>query len=157
MCGEVHVGPLPHRIQTCNVAGSLSSKEHSWAKGSIEHVLPLVESFHLYDRLGRAVSHEECLQVDRIPAIVELCIQAGVDIPEYPTRRRTLPVYNIAGKIIDFERKFPRDDTSGKDIQAFGFWERRENTRDSNSESLPIDDMQGLSQRYLLLYFILII
>ncbi|RWR91726.1 APO protein 3, mitochondrial-like protein [Cinnamomum micranthum f. kanehirae] len=147
LCGESHIGPFPHRIRTCNVAGSLASKEHSWEKGVTEHVLPLVESFHLYDRLGRAVSHEERLQVDRIPAIVELCIQAGVDILDYPTRRRTVPVYNIAGKIIDFERKFPKDDTSGKDIQAFGFWERRENTQDSNSEALPTDDMQGLAIR----------
>lgn len=157
LCGEAHIGPFPHRIRTCNVAGSLASKEHSWEKGVTEHVLPLVESFHLYDRLGRAVSHEERLQVDRIPAIVELCIQAGVDILDYPTRRRTVPVYNIAGKIIDFERKFPKDDTSGKDIQAFGFWERRENTQDSNSEALPTDDMQGLSQIYFLLSFILFI
>ncbi|XXG85105.1 hypothetical protein AAC387_Pa11g0259 [Persea americana] len=103
----------------------------------------IVESIAVhFCRLGRAVSHEVRLQVDRIPAIVELCIQAGVDILDYPTRRSTVPVYNIAGKIIDFELKFPRDDTSGKDIQAFGFWERRENTRDSNSEALPTDDMQ---------------
>ncbi|XP_058093191.1 APO protein 3, mitochondrial-like isoform X4 [Magnolia sinica] len=145
-CGEVHVGPFPHKIRTCNPAVS-PSKEHSWAKGSVEHVLPLVESFHLYDRLGRAVSHEECLQVDRIPAIVELCVQAGVDIPDYPTRRRSFPVYNIAGKLIDFELKFPRDDTSGKDIQPFGFWEKHDNPRDSNSRASDSSDLQGLAVR----------
>lgn len=147
ICGEVHVGLLPHRIRTCNASGSLSSKEHSWGKGSIGHVLPLVESFHLYDRVGRAVTHEESLQVDRIPAIVELCVQAGVDIPEYPTRRRTYPVYNVAGKIIDFERKFPPDDTSGNDIQAFGFWKRANYLKDSHSEVLPFDNLQGLAEK----------
>ena len=62
--------------------------------------MPIVDSFHLYDRIGRAVSHNEMLEVDRIPAIVELCVQAGVDIPEYPTRRRAFPVYCVA------ERRF---------------------------------------------------
>ncbi|XP_073015175.1 APO protein 3, mitochondrial-like isoform X2 [Primulina eburnea] len=88
VCGDVHVGDPPHKIRTCNVSGSQTNKEHVWERGGVEHVLPVVESFHLYDRLGRAVSHNERLQVDRIPAIVELCIQAGVDIPEYATRRR---------------------------------------------------------------------
>ncbi|XP_077226104.1 APO protein 3, mitochondrial-like isoform X2 [Tasmannia lanceolata] len=147
LCGEVHVGPFPHRIHTCDIAGSPSSKEHNWVKGGVEHVLPLVESFHLYDRLGRAVSHEERLQVDRIPGIVELCIQAGVDIPEYPTRRRAFPVYNIAGKMIDFERRYPRDDTCGKDIQPFGFWERSTSPRDDNSQSSASDDLQDLAVR----------
>lgn len=110
------MGEFPHRIRSCEVAGS-----HSWGRGGIEHVLPLVESFHLYDRVGRAVSHEERLLVDRIPAIVELCVQAGVDVPEYPTKRRVIPVYNIAGKMIDFE-KFSRYYSSGKDIEPFGFF-----------------------------------
>lgn len=91
LCGEVHVGHAPHKIRTCDVRGSPSSKEHSWAKVGVEHVLPLVDSFHLYDRIGRAVSHNEMLEVDRIPAIVELCVQAGINIPEYPTRRRSFP------------------------------------------------------------------
>lgn len=38
---------------------------------------------------------------ERIPAVVELCIQAGVDIPEYPSRRRTNPIRMIGKKIID--------------------------------------------------------
>ncbi|XP_064944222.1 APO protein 3, mitochondrial-like [Musa acuminata AAA Group] len=146
VCGEVHVGTVPHLIRTCDVAGSLASKEHSWARGGIEHVLPLVESFHLYDRLGRAVSHEERLLVDRIPAVVELCIQAGVDVPEYPTKRRIFPVYNVAGKMIDFERKFPRDYSNGKDIQTHGFWEKKNSQRCSVSQPFPYaDSAQGIA------------
>ncbi|XP_010935256.1 APO protein 3, mitochondrial [Elaeis guineensis] len=140
VCGEVHVGMVPYRIRSCDVVGSLSTKDHSWAKGGMEHVLPLVESFHLYDRLGRAVSHEERLEVDRIPAIVELCVQAGVDIPEYPTKRRAFPVYNIGGKMIDFEKKFPRDYSSGKDIQPFGFWQWKKKPGDSDSPSFSSND-----------------
>ncbi|XP_010269550.1 PREDICTED: APO protein 3, mitochondrial-like [Nelumbo nucifera] len=148
MCGEVHVGLVPHKIRTCNVAGSPANKEHSWKRGGIEHILPLVESFHLYDRLGRAVSHEERLQVDRIPAIVELCVQAGLDIPECPTRRRAFPVYNVAGRMIDFERRFPKDDISGKDIKTIGFWERtKKQGVDTKPMDLPYDDLKGFALR----------
>lgn len=110
----------------------------------MDHVFPSVESFHLYDRLGRAVSHNERLQVDRIPAIVELCIQAGVEIPEYPTRTREFPVYRVAGKMIDFEKKFPKNDFSGKDINSSGFWGmRRRPNEDQKPLSLPYNDLKG--------------
>ncbi|PIA49430.1 hypothetical protein AQUCO_01300326v1 [Aquilegia coerulea] len=146
LCGEVHVGSVPNKIKTCIVAGNPSRREHTWEKGNVEHVLPLVESFHLYDRVGRAVSHEECLQVDRIPAIIELCVQAGLDIPEYPTRRRTFPVYIVAGRMIDFERRFPKIDSSGNDINEFGFWEKREKPGKSKKYvDFPSDDLQGFA------------
>ncbi|KAK9143738.1 hypothetical protein Syun_013138 [Stephania yunnanensis] len=142
-CGKVHVGDVPHNIKTCNAASSPSTAEHNWERGKLEDVLPVVESFHLYDRVGRAVSHEERLLVDRIPAIVELCVQAGVDLHEYPTRRRTFPVYNVSGRIIDYEKRFPKDDFSGKDIDEFGFWEKRERrSRNTQSNNLLSNDLQ---------------
>ncbi|KAK7295369.1 hypothetical protein RJT34_18276 [Clitoria ternatea] len=148
LCGEVHVGHPPHKIRTCDVRGSPSSKEHGWVKGGIEHVLPLVESFHLYDRIGRAVSHNEMLEVDRIPAIVELSVQAGFDIPEYPTRRRAFPVYCVAGRIIDFEKRFPKEISIGKDIDAYGFWYKKKRL-DENTDSMAThsDDIQAIAVR----------
>lgn len=144
LCGEVHVGDTPHKIRTCDVSGSQRTKEHTWERGQVEHVLPVVESFHLYDRLGRAVSHDERLQVDRIPAIVELCIQAGVEIPEYPTRRREYPVYRVAGRLLDFEKRFPKDDLSGKDISAFGFWETQKKSSGAEKNvDLLSSDVKG--------------
>ncbi|KAH1061032.1 hypothetical protein GLYMA_02G188600v4 [Glycine max] len=118
LCGEVHVGHAPHKIRTCDVRGSPSSKEHSWAKVGVEHVLPLVDSFHLYDRIGRAVSHNEMLEVDRIPAIVEL--------------------------IIDFEKRFPKEISLGEDIEAHGFWLMDVNT---NSMAMQSDDIQATAVR----------
>ncbi|XP_041018738.1 APO protein 3, mitochondrial-like [Juglans microcarpa x Juglans regia] len=146
LCGEVHVGHPPHRIRTCNVAGSPTNKEHTWEKGGIGHVLPVVESFHLYDRIGRAVSHNERLEVDRIPALLELCVQAGVDIPEYPTRRRACPIYSLAGRVIDFERRFPKEDSPGKDINTYGFWDKKRNlNNDDKFMDLHSDDIQAIS------------
>lgn len=147
LCGEAHVGHPPHKIKSCNVRGSLSSKQHSWVRGGLGHILPTVESFHLYDRVGRAVSHNEMLQVDRIPAIVELCVQAGVDMPEYPTRRRAFPVYSLAGRIIDFEKRFPKDISPGKDTDASGFWhEKKRVDEGANSMELHYIDIQGFGE-----------
>ncbi|KAL3649130.1 hypothetical protein CASFOL_005533 [Castilleja foliolosa] len=121
---------------------------HTWGRGGPNHVFPVVDSFHLYDRLGRAVSHNERLEVDRIPAIVELCIQAGVEIQEYPTRRRDFPIYRVAGRIIDFEKKFPKNDFSGKgiNIKPFGFWEMDKRRREDRELSLdlPYDDLKAM-------------
>ncbi|XP_047334651.1 APO protein 3, mitochondrial-like [Impatiens glandulifera] len=136
-CEEVHVGHPPHNIKTC------TNKEHDWTIGGIEQVLPLVESFHLYDRLGRAVSHEERLQVDRVPAIVELCIQAGLDIPEYPTRRRSFPVYRVAGRMLDFERRFPKEDSSEKDTTSF-LNKRKKNRREMEKSSMKGFACEGM-------------
>uniref|UniRef100_A0A0D9WYK8 APO domain-containing protein n=1 Tax=Leersia perrieri TaxID=77586 RepID=A0A0D9WYK8_9ORYZ len=49
------------------------------------------------------VSHKEKYDVPRLLAILELCIQAGVDVAHYPTKRRTRPVYSVDGRIVDFE------------------------------------------------------
>ncbi|XP_068636228.1 APO protein 3, mitochondrial-like [Aristolochia californica] len=145
VCGEVHVGLVPHGIRTSNSAGSLFSKEHSWIKGGINNILPVVESFHLYDRVGRAVSHEECLEVDRIPAVVELCVQAGLDLAEY---RRVLPVYNISGRIIDFEKRFPQDAKYGENIKSYGFWENITKINGNLSQVPPkSNSLQGLSMQ----------
>lgn len=151
VCSEVHVGHPPHRIRTCDVSGSQKNKEHIWQRGGVEHVLPVVESFHLYDRLGRAVSHNERLEVDCIPALVELCIQAGVDLPEYPTRRRKFPIYRVAGKLIDFEKRFPKDDLSGKDLETSKFRETiKKPDGDGKYLNLPYDDIKGASLCYFL-------
>lgn len=55
----------------------------------------------MYDPFGRRIRHETRFSYDRIPAVVELCIQAGVQLPEYPSRRRTEPVRMMGKKVID--------------------------------------------------------
>lgn len=148
VCGDVHIGDPPHKIRTCDVSGSLKNKEHVWERGRVDRVLPVVESFHLYDRLGRAVAHEERLEVDRIPAVVELCIQAGVDMAEYPTRRRDFPVYRVAGRLIDFEKRFPKDGLVGKEMNTSGFWQMRKRLNEDGMRplDLPFDDLKGCAE-----------
>lgn len=101
-CSEIHVARSGHHIQNCQ--GRTSSKRHSfhsWIKGSINDILVPIESYHMYDPFGRRIKHGTRFDYDRIPAVVELCIQAGVDIPEYPSRRRTKPIRMIGKKVID--------------------------------------------------------
>ncbi|KAM0922822.1 hypothetical protein ACQ4PT_005936 [Festuca glaucescens] len=101
-CPQVHVGPVGHEIQDCYGSGSQRrNSHHSWVRGTINDVLIPIESYHLFDPFGRRVKHDTRFDFDRIPAIVELCIQAGVDLPQYPSRRRTAPVRMIGKKVID--------------------------------------------------------
>lgn len=91
-----------HQIKDCLGPTSRDRHSlHSWVRGSIDDILVPIESYHLYDPFGRRIKHETRFEYDRIPAVVELCIQAGVDIPEYPSRRRMKPIRMIGKKVID--------------------------------------------------------
>lgn len=101
-CSEVHVAERGHLIQNCD--GSVNSRRrgfHTWIKGSVNDVLVPIESYHLFDPFGRRLKHERRFEYDRIPAVVELCIQAGVDIEEYPSCRRTNPIRMMGKKVIE--------------------------------------------------------
>ncbi|CAK8532486.1 unnamed protein product [Lathyrus sativus] len=101
-CSEVHVAQTGHCILDCE--GRTSSTRHSshaWVKGSINDILVPIESYHLFDPFGKRIMHDTRFEYDRIPAVVELCIQAGVDIPEYPSRRRTNPIRMLGRRVLD--------------------------------------------------------
>ncbi|KAL0862828.1 hypothetical protein Bca101_041946 [Brassica carinata] len=100
-CSEVHIG----EIRTCTGAGSGSrSGTHVWKRGRASDVVLFPKSFHLYDRAVRPrVIHDERFTVPKISAVLELCIQAGVEIEKFPSKRRSKPVYCIEGRIVDFE------------------------------------------------------
>ncbi|KAF5743648.1 APO protein 3 mitochondrial [Tripterygium wilfordii] len=104
-CTEVHVGHVGHEIRTCTGPESgLRNATHVWKRSGVRDVVFFPKCFHLYDRVGKPrVGHNERHDVPQIPAIIELCIQAGVDIAKYHTKRRTKPVYSIDGRIVDFE------------------------------------------------------
>ncbi|KAG6428388.1 hypothetical protein SASPL_112639 [Salvia splendens] len=54
--------------------------------------------YRMYDRLGNRITHDERFSVPRVPTVVELCIQAGVDLQEYPTKKRRKPIIRIGKK-----------------------------------------------------------
>ncbi|XP_057514523.1 APO protein 2, chloroplastic-like [Actinidia eriantha] len=95
-CNEIHVGPVGHPFRSCKGQGSsLRRGIHAWTNAVVEDILVPIEAYHLYDRLGKRIPHEERFSIPRIPALVELCIQAGVDLPEFPTKRRRKRVIRI--------------------------------------------------------------
>ncbi|KAK2977674.1 hypothetical protein RJ640_029386 [Escallonia rubra] len=69
---------------------------HEWADAVVEDILVQVETYHLFDGLVIRIPHAERFSITRVPAVVELRIQAGVDLPEFPTKRRRKPVIRIA-------------------------------------------------------------
>ncbi|KAK4258129.1 hypothetical protein QN277_007620 [Acacia crassicarpa] len=98
-CTDIHVGPVGHPFKSCKGSkANLRNSLHEWTDAFIEDILVPVEAYHLYDRLGKRIPHEERFSIPRIPAVVELCIQAGVEIPEYPTKRRRKPIIRMGRK-----------------------------------------------------------
>ncbi|KAH7387694.1 hypothetical protein KP509_16G036700 [Ceratopteris richardii] len=103
-CLAVHVGPVGHHVANCiGPHNGTRHGRHDWVNGEIEDILPRMEVFHLYDRLEKPIVHEERFKFPRIPAIVELCIQAGVNVAGYPTKRRQRPVKLINNKLIEYD------------------------------------------------------
>eukprot|EP00252_Welwitschia_mirabilis_P005651 TRINITY_DN16153_c0_g1_i1.p1 TRINITY_DN16153_c0_g1~~TRINITY_DN16153_c0_g1_i1.p1 ORF type:complete len:416 (+),score=78.12 TRINITY_DN16153_c0_g1_i1:295-1542(+) len=101
-CSEVHVGRIGHPFKTCR--GSTSSSRHSqhdWSDCYLEDIVLPINSYHLFDRLRKPVTQDERYSIERIPAVVELCIQAGLDLPQYLTRRRVEPVFYFGKEMFD--------------------------------------------------------
>jgi APO RNA-binding len=48
---------------------------HTWVKGSVNDISVPIESYHQFDPFGKRIKHEIQFAYDRIPAVVELCIQ----------------------------------------------------------------------------------
>ncbi|KAL5703772.1 APO protein 2 [Ranunculus cassubicifolius] len=102
-CNEIHVGPEGHPFKSCRGQRTeLRKGHHEWISATVDDIILPVESYHLYDRLGKRITHQERFEIPRIPAVVELCVQAGVELHDLPTKRRRKPVIRISkSEIID--------------------------------------------------------
>ncbi|KAK1275140.1 hypothetical protein QJS04_geneDACA001616 [Acorus gramineus] len=79
-CPEVHIGGTGHLIRTCRgFRRSSKNLVHKWTDGSLNDIVPLVEAFHLRYMFQDVIRHDQRFDFDRVPAVVELCCQAGVD------------------------------------------------------------------------------
>uniref|UniRef100_A0A1J3GYT0 APO protein 4, mitochondrial n=1 Tax=Noccaea caerulescens TaxID=107243 RepID=A0A1J3GYT0_NOCCA len=82
-CSEVFIGKEGHLIQTCrSYIRRGNNRLHEWVPGSINDVLVPVESFHLRSMSQGVIRHQQRFDYDRVPAILELCCQAGAIHPE---------------------------------------------------------------------------
>eukprot|EP01018_Ginkgo_biloba_P018413 Gb_36551 [translate_table: standard] len=147
-CSEVHVGVVGHPFKTCQGPNYGARKSlHEWTKCHIDDILVPVESYHLFDRLRKRLTHEERFAVERIPAIVELCIQAGVDLPQYPTRRRVEPVFYMGKTLLDPEEDEEPNYT--QETEANGKVNLYEPCQQSNTAPLSPEEIQILAEQTL--------
>lgn len=79
-CPEVYIGEKGHLIQTCcGYKRRSRNRVHEWISGGLSDLLVPVETFHLDTMFQDVIKHHQRFDFDRVPAVLELCWQAGVD------------------------------------------------------------------------------
>ncbi|XP_057458708.1 APO protein 4, mitochondrial [Lotus japonicus] len=79
-CPEIYIGEKGHLIQTCRGYKHRAKHQvHEWVQGGLNDILVPVETFHLKNMFQSVIRHNQRFDFDRIPAVVELCWQAGAD------------------------------------------------------------------------------
>ncbi|XP_058220274.1 APO protein 4, mitochondrial [Rhododendron vialii] len=79
-CPEVYIGEQGHLIQTCcGYRHHGKNQVHEWINGRLTDVLVPVETFHLDKMFQGEIKHHQRFDFERVPAVVELCWQAGAD------------------------------------------------------------------------------
>lgn len=160
-CPAVHVGPVGHQIASClGPHNGARHGRHDWISGSIEDILPRTSAFHLSDRLQKAIVHEDRHKITKIPAVVELCIQAGVDFPGYPTKRRTKPVVFIDKRPLEFDDLDNNDSADGWKSKVAGaqkfdgsFLFTEDSFDDMNVSSLDTQALAALAEKTMQAWF----
>lgn len=70
-------------MKTCHgFKRMIKDQPHKWIEGHLKDVLVPVESFHLQNMFQPIIKHEQRFDFARAPAVLELCYQAGADIPD---------------------------------------------------------------------------
>lgn len=79
-CPEIYIGEQGHLIPTCwGYKRRAKNRVHEWVKGGLNDIIVPVETFHLKNMFQSVIRHDQRFDFDRIPAVVELCWQAGAD------------------------------------------------------------------------------
>ncbi|KAM1818561.1 hypothetical protein ACFX11_000344 [Malus domestica] len=79
-CPEVYIGEKGHLIQTCcGFKHRGKNRVHEWIVGGLKDVLVPVEAFHLKHMFQDIIEHHQSFDFERVPAVVELCWQAGAN------------------------------------------------------------------------------
>lgn len=79
-CSEVYIGPQGHEIRNCaGYRRQTKNQVHEWIDGKLADLLVPVETFHLNRMFQRVIKHHQRFDFERVPAVVELCWQAGAD------------------------------------------------------------------------------
>ena len=81
-CSEVHVGPWGHRVKLCGeFKHQWRDGKHGWQDATVEEVFPPNYVWHVQDPKGPPLGGALKRFYGKAPAVVELCMQAGAQIP----------------------------------------------------------------------------
>ncbi|MED6207012.1 hypothetical protein PIB30_031920 [Stylosanthes scabra] len=79
-CPEIFIGEQGHLIQTCwGYKHRAKNRVHEWVRGGLDDILVPVQAFHLHNMFQRVITHNQRFDFERVPAVLELCWQAGAD------------------------------------------------------------------------------
>ncbi|KAL8260097.1 hypothetical protein R6Q59_028050 [Mikania micrantha] len=79
-CPEVYIGKSGHAIKTCRgYKHHAKNKLHEWIRGGINDIIVPVDTFHLKNTFQNVIKHDERFDYNRVPAVIELSLQAGAD------------------------------------------------------------------------------
>lgn len=88
-CPEIHVGAEAHQMKTCHgFKHMIKDRPHTWGPGCLNNILVPVEAFHLENMFQDEIKHDQRFDFNRVPAVLELCHQAGAEIPDGVLYRR---------------------------------------------------------------------
>ncbi|KAL4352468.1 hypothetical protein GQ457_06G026720 [Hibiscus cannabinus] len=103
-CPEVYIGEKGHLIQTCHGYKRIGkNRVHEWVRGGLNDIIVPVEAFHLQNMFQGVIKHQQRFDFDRVPAIVELCVQAGADVTDDLLRSGSLTAEEASHGISDIE------------------------------------------------------
>ncbi|KAB2004128.1 hypothetical protein ES319_D11G177300v1 [Gossypium barbadense] len=103
-CAEVYIGEKGHLIQTCHGYRRIGkNRVHEWVRGDLTDILIPVEAFHLHNMFQGVINHQKRFDFDHVPAVVELCMQAGAAVTDEILRSGSLTTHEFSGSISGIE------------------------------------------------------
>ncbi|CAN1336447.1 APO protein 1, chloroplastic, partial [Linum perenne] len=82
-CREVHVGPWGHNAKLCGeFKHQWRDGKHGWQDATVEEVFPPNYVWHVRDTKGPPLKSFLKRFYGKAPAVIEMCMHAGAEIPE---------------------------------------------------------------------------
>lgn len=82
-CSEVHIGPWGHNAKQCGAyKHDHRDGKHGWQPAVMDEVFPQNYVWHIQDPLGPPLRSALKRFYGRATAVVEVCMQAGAQVPE---------------------------------------------------------------------------
>lgn len=89
---------MAHQMKTCHgFKRMIKDQSHKWVPGNLNDILVPVHSYHLKDMFQDEIKHDQRFDFARVPAVLELCHQAGAAIPDEALYKGDLVTTEVKG------------------------------------------------------------